>query len=143
MKRGHGEKLSRKREAALAALLTEPTILAAASRAGIHERTLRLRLADPAFAEAFRAASSDVMSATISRLKCLTDQAVNALAANLNSESPTLQLRAAELVMSHCVRLVELLDLSKRVAELEAAVTATTTQPVGVNGEARYPTPQA
>jgi hypothetical protein len=36
-----------------------------------------------------------------------------------------LQLRAAELVMSHCVRLVELLDLAKRVSELEAAVTAT------------------
>ena len=38
---GHGEKLTRKKELAIVALLTEPTITKAASSAGISEATLR------------------------------------------------------------------------------------------------------
>jgi len=38
---GHGEKYSRKKEAALAALLTESTLSEAAVKAGVSERALR------------------------------------------------------------------------------------------------------
>ena len=38
---GHGEKLTRKKEQAIVALLTEPTITRAADSAGIAEATLR------------------------------------------------------------------------------------------------------
>ena len=39
--RGHGEKLSRKQEQAIAALLEQPTIDAAAQVVGVSERTIR------------------------------------------------------------------------------------------------------
>ena len=39
---GHGEKLTRKQEAAIAALLLQPTITAAAAAVGIGEATLHL-----------------------------------------------------------------------------------------------------
>jgi hypothetical protein len=38
---GHGEKLTRKQEAAIAALLSEPTVEAAAARAEIGHQTLK------------------------------------------------------------------------------------------------------
>ncbi len=38
--KGHGQKLTRKQEALIAALLTEPTHAAAAARAGVSEATL-------------------------------------------------------------------------------------------------------
>ena len=41
MPEGHGEKLSRKQEQAVVALLTMPTIRKAAEKAGVGERTLR------------------------------------------------------------------------------------------------------
>lgn len=37
---GHGEKLSRKKELALAALLVSPPLPEAATKVGVHERTL-------------------------------------------------------------------------------------------------------
>ena len=43
---GHGAKIARKREDAIAALLTQPTVAAAAGVAGIGEKTLRRWLQD-------------------------------------------------------------------------------------------------
>ena len=50
---GHGEKLTRKQEQAVAALLEQPTVLRAATVAGVSERTLRLWLKDPGFKAAY------------------------------------------------------------------------------------------
>ena len=50
---GHGEKLTRKQEQAVAALLEQPTVLRAATAAGVSERTLRLWLKDPGFKAAY------------------------------------------------------------------------------------------
>ena len=46
---GHGEKLTRKQEQAIACLLAEATLTAAASHCGIGEATLRRWLRDPQF----------------------------------------------------------------------------------------------
>jgi hypothetical protein len=66
---GHGEKLSRKREQAIAALLTQPTIAAAAKMAGIGERTLRRWLKLPEFASAYDAARREVVVAASEEMK--------------------------------------------------------------------------
>jgi hypothetical protein len=58
---GHGEKLSRKREKAIAALLTEPTIAQAAKAAGIGEKTLRRWLKSPEFSLAYDAARRELI----------------------------------------------------------------------------------
>jgi hypothetical protein len=51
---GHGEKLTRKQEDAIAALLDAPTVAAAAGKAGIGERTLRRWLRIAEFQSAYR-----------------------------------------------------------------------------------------
>jgi hypothetical protein len=56
---GHGEKRSRRGEAAIAALLTEPTIEAAAAKARISVRTLKYWLRQPRFQAAYRQARRD------------------------------------------------------------------------------------
>jgi hypothetical protein len=122
MTRGHGERLSRKQSSAIAALLVEKTIRAAADRVGCHEHTIRQWLTKPEFAAAFRAASDAVMAGASNRLQALTDRACDVLAANLDAEKPGDQLRAAETILTHVTKLAEVLDIGKRIAELEAAI---------------------
>ena len=55
---GHGEKLTRKQDAAIGALLSQPTISAAAQSVGLGEATLRRWLKDPGFLAAYRSAYS-------------------------------------------------------------------------------------
>ncbi len=75
--RGHGAKAEPMRERALLALLTDRSLTAAASRAGIAERTLRRWLAED---EDFRAALAEARKATfnagIERVQALTGRAV-------------------------------------------------------------------
>ena len=54
MTQGHGERLSRKQEQAVAALLEHATIRAAAAAVPVHERTLRQWMRAPAFAAALK-----------------------------------------------------------------------------------------
>jgi hypothetical protein len=51
---GHGEKLSRKKELALAALLVSPPLPEAATKVGVHERTLFRWLKNPDFKTAYQ-----------------------------------------------------------------------------------------
>ena len=80
--------LSRKQEQAVAALLSEPTVAAAASSSGVAERTLWRWLQLPAFQAEYRAARRHVVEGAISRLQCATGEAVEALQRNLNCGSP-------------------------------------------------------
>ena len=58
---GHGEKLTRKQDTAIGALLFQSTILAAAEFVGIGEATLRRWLKEPGFLTAYRAARRDTL----------------------------------------------------------------------------------
>jgi hypothetical protein len=77
MAAGHGEKLTRKQEQAIAALLSEPTLEAAAGTAGISVRTLKTWLTLDDFRRAFDAARRQVLSDTVSRLAFAGTQAVD------------------------------------------------------------------
>jgi hypothetical protein len=120
MGKGHGERLTRKRSLAIAALLTEPTIVAAAAKVNVHERTLRAWLADPDFLSAFDKAGQAVLTGAKGRLQALTDRAVEVLAKNLDAERPADQLRAVELVLAHVMRLVELTNVLPEIERLQA-----------------------
>ncbi len=58
---GHGEKKSRKQDAAISALLSRGTIGEAAQAVGIDEKTLRRWMADPEFRAAFHQARAEVL----------------------------------------------------------------------------------
>ena len=53
---GHGNKWTRRQEAAIVALLSEPTVAEAAAKAGIGERTLHSWMREPGFARRYREA---------------------------------------------------------------------------------------
>jgi len=121
MSGGHGEKRSRRQEAAICALLTEPTIEAAADKAGIGEATLRRWLAEPSFRRRYQAARTSLLERVVGTLLAACGEAVEALRRNLECSKPSVQVRAAEAILQRATKGVELLDLAERIAALEEA----------------------
>src|SRR5215218_1802246 len=96
---GHGEKRTRREEAAIAALLACPTIEQAAERAGVGESTLRGWLRDPAFQQRYRSARRQVVEQAISGLQQATGEAVTALRRNLTSGVPASEIASAKAIL--------------------------------------------
>ena len=119
---GHGEKLSRRQEAAVSALLGEATISAAAERAGLGEATLRRWLRRPDFQSAYRAARRAVVEAAIGRLQQASGRAVACLCKNLECGNAGVEVRAALGILDQALQAVELMDLEQRLAMLECRV---------------------
>jgi hypothetical protein len=132
---GHGEKLTRKKEQAIAALLTAPSITEAAATVGLAEKTLRLWLRDRDFIAGFREARRQVVETAIARLQHASNKAVDALERNLNCGHPGAEIRAALGILDNAIKAVELMDLAGRLEDLEANADR---QPVnGIPGERR------
>jgi hypothetical protein len=79
--RGHGQKSTRKQEALIAALLTEPTHAAAAAKAGVSVATLHRWLHLPQFQAIYRQARRELVEAAVGRIQAATGQAVDTLVA--------------------------------------------------------------
>jgi hypothetical protein len=118
---GHGDKLSRKWEAAIAALLAEPTVEAAAATAGVSSRTLRGWLAQPAFAAAYRDARAALLERVTGHLLRTCVRAVQTLEAELGGERAADRIRAATALLAHARSNAAELDLEGRIRELEQA----------------------
>jgi hypothetical protein len=116
---GHGEKMSRKWEQAIAALLTSATLDEAAEKATVGVATLRRWMAEPEFRHAYRQARTEVLERTVARLLGAAGKAIDALERNLACGKPACEIRAALGILDAATRGVELLDLAERVAELE------------------------
>jgi hypothetical protein len=115
---GHGEKLTRRQEAAIAALLTAPTLADAAAAAGVSHRTLKRWIGVPEFSASYRQARRQVVEVVIGRLQQIAAQAVKTLERNLTCGQPAGEIRAALGVLDHATKGVELIDLAARVEEL-------------------------
>ena len=103
--RGHGQKLTRKQEALIAALLTEPTHAAAAAKAGVSPATLYRWLHVPAFRSAYRQARRELVDAAIGRIQAATGQAVDALlAVARQGRRDGDRVRAAVALLNHAFR---------------------------------------
>jgi len=116
MKKG---KLSRKQQAAIAALLTEATLAEAAEKVGVVERTIRNRQKLPEFQAAFRAAAKEVLDRAIGRLQKASGEAVDTLRKNLSSGAASVEVRAAQIIIDQSAKFLELGDLEERLATLE------------------------
>src|SRR3954449_132082 len=121
---GHGEKRSRQTEAAITALLTCPTIEAAAAQTGVSPATLRRWLAEPSFQARFRSARRQVVEQAIAQLQQGTSEAVAALRRNLQCGVPAAEIAAAKAVIDYSVKAIELTDLIERIEQLEQAAAA-------------------
>ncbi len=116
---GHGEKLTRKHEQAIAALLSEPSIKAAAESCGVGEATLYRWLQLPSFAVAYRTARRQVVERAVSELQAACGEAVETLKRNLTCDIPGVEVRSAQIILEQAVKGVELMDLQERVEALE------------------------
>ena len=121
--KGHGTKFDRKMEAAIAALLTQRNIDEAAKAAGISPNTLLNWMKVPEFQAAYREARRAAYSQAVARLRQgATAAATTLLKVMLDQGTPaSVKVRAAECVMNHSSKAIEIEDVESRVAELERA----------------------
>ncbi len=114
-------KLSARQEQALAALLIEPTVTAAATKANVPERTLYRWLDEPAFTAAYREARRKAVKQTVARLQRASAPVVSILLQLAASDqSPaTARVAACRAVLDYTFKAVELEDLDERLRVLE------------------------
>ena len=120
---GHGAKFGRKKEEAIAALLTQRNIEEAARTAGIGAQTLLRWLKVPEFEAAYREARRAAFAQSIARLQQASSAAVSTLLKVMidpNSPAST-RVRAADSILDHAAKAIEIEDIEVRVSQLEAA----------------------
>jgi hypothetical protein len=119
--RGHGAKFSRKMEEAVAALLTQANVDAAARSVGISAATLIRWQKEPEFQKALRQARRAAFGQAITRLQQMSGAAVATLGKMMVEPSapPSTRVRAAEVIINQAAKAIELEDVEARVTELE------------------------
>ena len=124
---GHGSKFGRKKEEAIAALLTQQTIENAARSIGIGVSTLLRWQKDPEFDAGYRAAQRAAYRQTTARLQQASPAAATVLTKLMvDSNTPaSVRARTADSVLSHAAKAIEIQDLEARVTELEGTLGAT------------------
>ena len=121
-----GSILGRKQEDAIAALLTQRNVEEAARAAGIGTRTLLRWLQLPEFQAAYRQARREVFAQAVARLQQGASAAATTLLKTMiDTNTPaSVRVRAADCVLDHAAKAIELEDIEVRVSELERAAEA-------------------
>lgn len=121
---GHGSKFSRKKEEAIAALLSQRNTEDAARAVGIGLATLLRWMRLSEFQIAYREARRDAVSQATARLQQATGAASSTvLKIMLDSNAPAaVRLRAAESVLNHAAKSIEVEDIEVRLSRLERTV---------------------
>lgn len=116
--------LDAKQEKALAALLSQPTMAAAAKACGSSETTLFRYLHDENFKAHYRRALAEVVGHAISQLQRDCSVASKALREICeNKEAPaSARVAAARAILDGAIKAVELQDMEQRLEDLEAAL---------------------
>ena len=124
--RGHGAKFGRKKEEAIAALLTQRNIEEAAKVVGIGANTLLRWLKVPEFQTAYREARRAAFGQAVARLQQGTSAAASTLLKTMiDPGTPaSVRLRAAEAIFHHATKAIEIEDIEVRVATLETAAAS-------------------
>ena len=120
---GHGSKFGRKKEEAIAALLTQRNMEEAARMAGIGKRTLIRWLKLPEFQAAYREARRAAVSQSNARLQQASSAAVSTLLKIMVDVSApaSARVRAADRILERAKQGLENEDIEVRVAALEQA----------------------
>ena len=118
--------LTPRQEKAIASLLSEATIAAAADRAKVSEPTLRRWLKLDAFSHAYQRARQESYRETLRLLRRAANAAISVLAKIMqDNEAPkTARIRAAEVILEHDRKGVVEEDLLVRVQALEEQLHA-------------------
>jgi hypothetical protein len=121
--KGHGEKLTKKKEAVIVALLLEPTLEKAAARVGISESTLWRWTQLESFQAAYREARREAVSQAIGALQRASSEAVEALRGIMQDPAAPATAResAARSVLEFALKGVEIEDILARLEIIENA----------------------
>lgn len=120
----------RKQDKAILALLTEPTVEAAARSVDIAPATIWRWTQQPEFRARLREARRAVVEGAIGRLQHVATEAVDALQRNLTCGTPSVEVRAATAILDQAIKAVELFDMVERVEQLEARLNSSDDQEV-------------
>jgi hypothetical protein len=121
---GHGEKLSRRWEAAITGLLLHATLAEAAESAGVSERSLRRWLQDANFRAEYRCARQRLLDGASNLLRSKAVGAVEVLwqLANDPSTKGSTRVSAAKAILLcafHAAELEEMEAIEQRLLALE------------------------
>lgn len=116
-----GGKLGRKREEAIVALLSQRSIEEAARSIGVDPRTLYRWMKEPEFQVDYRKAKHAAFSQAIARLHQMSSAAATTLGKVMVDAStpPATKVRAAECILNHTSKAIEVEDIEERLAALE------------------------
>ena len=120
---GPETKLGHKKEEAIVALLSQRSVEEAARACGTPVRTLYRWMKEPDFDGAYRAARRHAYGQSISRLQQgSTAAATTLLKVMVDPATPaSTRVRAAEAVLSHAEKAIEIEDIDARLRDLERA----------------------
>jgi hypothetical protein len=120
-KAGHGSKFSRKKEEAIAALLTQRNVEEAARVANIGTQTLYRWMKEPEFEAAYLEARRAAVSQSNARLQQGSSAAVSTLLkVMVDASTPaSARVRAADRILEHAKQAIEIDDIQVRLSALE------------------------
>jgi len=119
-----GSKFTRKKEEAIAALMTQRNVEEAARAAGIGHQTLLRWLRLPEFQDSYREARRDAFAQSVARLQFASSAAVSTLLkVMVDPNSPaSSRVRAADSVLDHTLKAIEIEDIEVRVSAIERSM---------------------
>ena len=119
------QKIGRKQEEAVVALLSNRNIEDAARACNIPARTIYRWLREPAFDAAYRLARRQAFGQSIARLQQASSAAATTLMKVMVApETPaSTRVRAAESILTHAAKAIEIEDIEARVAAVERSVS--------------------
>jgi transposase-like protein len=118
---GHGTKFGKKQGEAIVALLVQRNIEEAARAAGVSPSSLLRWMKQPEFQSGLREARRGAFSQAIARLQQASATAVSVVLKMMADPATpaSVRLRAADSVLGHAAKAIEIEDIEARVTELE------------------------
>jgi hypothetical protein len=125
--KGHGAKFGRKKEEAVAALLSHKSVEDAARSVGLNPNPLLKRLQVPEFRALYLQARRAAVQQSVARLQQATGAASITMLKLMTDPNapPAVRLRAAECVFDYALKGIDLEDTDVRLSQLEAAAEET------------------
>jgi hypothetical protein len=119
---GHTAGITPRQERVLMALLSEPTIAAAAAANEVDPATIYRWLREPTFADAYAEARRDVMRQALVKLQALAGRAVDVLAAIMDDTTvrDAARITAARAILDGAIKAAGVAELEARVSALES-----------------------
>lgn len=114
-----------KDEIIIAALISEPNVKKAANKLHIAESTIFKKLKNKKFAEKYQKARDDILKENAYYLQQLTRESIDTLAEIMHdaAASENTRLQAANLILKHCYKMNETLEIIERLEKLENTIS--------------------